>query len=350
MNLNDDPKTKLNQYCQKLAKSSISKTDIVYNTIKHAVGYQATVTLNCLQGQMFAGEVARDQKAAEKSAATQALNANMHLFASLPDNKPATKKRPASGPTAGLKVAKLKEDGTPSNPAADSVKTRLHAAAMRIVRRPLVKGDIAYDSKVVGAGHCASVRVPCLPEPWGQKVWYGMPAQKRATSETSAAEACLKALEANPEMNALINAPKKEKGGKKGGADGEKGKGKGKSKGKGKWDPWGMDMMWDMMAWNSWGWGGGWGGGGGKGGGADLPRERVTTAKVQGQVLEWKGSHGWLKPDAPISHEKASRREGKVYVNKKDLVGMEEVTVGQKVSFYAYADDSGLGAEEVSAA
>lgn len=79
---------------------------------------------------------------------------------------------------------------------------------------------------------------------------------------------------------------------------------------------------------------------------ADLPRTRVTDVSVSGEVVEWKGKFGWVKATTDIEHEHAAKRDGKLYVNAKDLIGGEELTVGQAVEFHVYEDSSGLGAEE----
>lgn len=62
--------------------------------------------------------------------------------------------------------------------------------------------------------------------------------------------------------------------------------------------------------------------------------------------MEWKGKFGWVTATDPIEHEKAAKRDGKLYVNAKDIIGGEELTVGQAVEFVVYEDSSGLGAEE----
>ncbi|CAL1166750.1 unnamed protein product [Cladocopium goreaui] len=120
------------------------------------------------------------------------------------------------------------------------------------------------------------------------------------------------------------------KGGKGGGAKGPlmmmaalmKGmKGKGKGKGKGK---------------NT-----------SRGKGHTLPRERVSETPMIGEVLEWKGKYGWIKPQEPIEHEKASRHGGKLFVSQADLVGVTELSSGRLVQFQLFEDSSGLGAEEV---
>merc|ERR1719188_194841 len=82
---------------------------------------------------------------------------------------------------------------------------------------------------------------------------------------------------------------------------------------------------------------------------SDLPRERITQVPVTGEVLEWKGKYGWVKPHIPIEHEKVDpKKEGKLFVSKKDLVGVEKLEQGAQVTFQVYSDPSGLGVEEVS--
>merc|ERR1711953_188201 len=107
--------------------------------------------------------------------------------------------------------------------------------------------------------------------------------------------------------------------GKGGGKDkGKKGKGKGKGKRKGPSGP-------------------------------ELERTRVTEEVVTGEVESWRGKYGFIVPTIPIEHEKASKKEGKLYVSMSDLTGgLEELTVGALCQFHVYEDASGcLGAEEV---
>lgn len=84
-------------------------------------------------------------------------------------------------------------------------------------------------------------------------------------------------------------------------------------------------------------------------GGPDLPRERVTTIPVTGEVIEWKGKFGWLSCSEEIEHEKTSKHEGKIYLHEKDILAGAPLSAGQPVEFHIYADSSGLGAEEVIA-
>lgn len=81
--------------------------------------------------------------------------------------------------------------------------------------------------------------------------------------------------------------------------------------------------------------------------GPDLPRKRVTTVPVSGKVVVWNKKWGWIKPEEKPSHEKASKHEGKIYVHANDLIGTDVLEKGKEVTFHIYADDNGLGAEEV---
>jgi len=81
--------------------------------------------------------------------------------------------------------------------------------------------------------------------------------------------------------------------------------------------------------------------------GPDLTRQRVGPDLVSGKVLEWRGSFGWIRPDVAVQHPKASKHDGKLYANKKDLCGLGSLEVGAKVRFYVYTDAAGIGAEEV---
>jgi len=82
--------------------------------------------------------------------------------------------------------------------------------------------------------------------------------------------------------------------------------------------------------------------------GPELPRERVTSEVVTGEVLEWKGKYGWIQPTVPLEHPMAQRKNGALYCSMSDLVGgATELTKGALCQFHVFSDASGLGAEEV---
>ena len=83
--------------------------------------------------------------------------------------------------------------------------------------------------------------------------------------------------------------------------------------------------------------------------GPNLPRETVSEDPVMGEVLEWKGSYGWIKLTEPVEHPSAEKNGGKIYVHKQDLTEEgAEMEAGTLVQFVLYSDSSGLGAQEVS--
>eukprot|EP00435_Cladocopium_sp_Y103_P071650 s25_g38.t1 len=96
-------------------------------------------------------------------------------------------------------------------------------------------------------------------------------------------------------------------------------------------------------------WTGTWGASAGYKSGPELPRQPLFGGEaLQGDVLEWKGKFGWIKPLQPIDHPLASRHNSKIYVHIKDLAdGLQTLAPGQRVAFQAYTDDSGIGAEAV---
>jgi hypothetical protein len=87
--------------------------------------------------------------------------------------------------------------------------------------------------------------------------------------------------------------------------------------------------------------------------GPDLARERITESTIRGELVEWKGSFGWITvlPDsAPevAKHPKYSKHSGRIYVHRQDLPGgLKEMAIGAGVQFHVYADTCGLGAEEI---
>jgi len=65
----DNPKQRLNTFLMKFMGRTLSKEDFSYETVRYDEGYQSTVTLNCLDGDSFVGELAQDAKEAERNAA-----------------------------------------------------------------------------------------------------------------------------------------------------------------------------------------------------------------------------------------------------------------------------------------
>mmetsp|Transcript_57943 Transcript_57943/g.137933 ORF Transcript_57943/g.137933 Transcript_57943/m.137933 type:complete len:364 (-) Transcript_57943:60-1151(-) len=359
-----DAKTELNQFCQRLCARPLTKNDILYQARKLGSQWQATVKLNCIDGQEYAGELSDNQKDAEKSAAQQVLIAYEDTVAKMgpSSSSSGSKKRKASGLNAPNKLpgdeqlAKMaKTDEENGNPAM-TAKVKVNAVCTRLAKRGLQKGETVYECHQTQNGYQSTVRLACLPEDWATKVWAGYECSTKQKAEQSAAEMALQTILADPELGpeaqkALDPKPPPSErrkpvttviDGEVVTIEGGGGGGGGKGKGKGKWGE-------AMRMWN-WIIGVAGKGGKGKGGpsGPNLPRERVTDVAITGEVTDWKGGYGWITPHAEINHEKANARGGKVYVHVKDLTpGLESLEIGTMVQFHAYADQSGVGAEEV---
>jgi len=332
-----DAKSDLNMFLQRFLQRPVTKTDIIYTTTKFGHQFQAIVKMNCLGGQEYAGVLSGDPKNAEKNAALQALQANASTIASLPPAKsdPSKKRKPMVQLTpAELAIKRAKAaDGEVDNPSI-TPKTKLNNICMKITKRYLQKGETVYEARKVAGGFQATVKLTCLPGDWATRLWAGQVSSLKAKAEQSAAEIALDQIEKDPELAAEAAKPGKGKGKGKGGCDGGKGKGKGWVGG---YDDWSWMMPPPWMMWGPPGFGGP--------SGADLPRERIQEEKVSGEIVEWKDKYGWAKPTKPIEHPAF---KGKIYLNKKDLVGAETLEAGQMVKFFVYEDPSGLGGEEIT--
>jgi len=72
-------------------------------------------------------------------------------------------------------------------------------------------------------------------------------------------------------------------------------------------------------------------------------RRPAVRGRITGKIVEWKNKFGWIEPDSPIAHPEANRKGGKIYLSQEDVA--EVISgVGAHVSFYVYADGTGLGA------
>lgn len=77
-----------------------------------------------------------------------------------------------------------------------------------------------------------------------------------------------------------------------------------------------------------------------------LPRERLSEVPTTGDVQNWNGGYGWIRPHTEFQHPKANNK-GTIFVAQADLAdGLFSLQPGQLVQFHVFADSSGLGAEE----
>lgn len=70
--------------------------------------------------------------------------------------------------------------------------------------------------------------------------------------------------------------------------------------------------------------------------------------RCRGELLTMLTHYGWIMVFGTIDHPCAEKHQGHVYVSKEDLMKEKLPVAGDIVSFYLYADEKGLGAEECS--
>mmetsp|Transcript_57582 Transcript_57582/g.106404 ORF Transcript_57582/g.106404 Transcript_57582/m.106404 type:complete len:452 (-) Transcript_57582:75-1430(-) len=76
-------------------------------------------------------------------------------------------------------------------------------------------------------------------------------------------------------------------------------------------------------------------------------REAVLLEPITGTCVKSFGKVAFLAPDQAIDHPMAEQRKGSIYVHQQDVDGEEILLPGAKVEFTVYADEKGLGAENL---
>lgn len=205
---NTEPKSLLNTYCQKVTKRPVTKGDVAYTT-QHAGGgyYQGTVTLHCLGGIQFAGEVTPNRKDAEKKAAEQALT---HYAIPSPGSSQTANSGMES--TMSISITPTGVDQPPPPLPQDlaemSSKAALNTVLGRCVKVGLSSGSVLYDCSIVPGGFQAIIRVPCLPGIWSQKAWSGEVCTKKKDAENSAAHYAVSDILTDPTFFGAYSAPR----------------------------------------------------------------------------------------------------------------------------------------------
>lgn len=324
-------KTALNTFCQRYTNKTIGKPDIVYSNVKFGDQVQSTVTLACIGGAQFAGEVATTEKQAEQNAAKMALENYSAEIASLPE-KSKTKNNKRKAPTL-IEAVDTAASPTGALPLNNN-RVRLNAALGRILKRHMTKEDIQKSTVQAGTGHQCTISLPCLPDQWATMAWAGEVAENAKLAEENAAKHALEALKADatygPMLEGTAPVAKPAKAQKTGGGA-----------------PASMEEMFNMMMKM---FGKGKGKGKGKGPSGPKPREQVSATPIAGTVSEWRYGWGWITPSEKVEHEMAEKNKGRIFLHKSDWQGSDQVAVGTSVTFTVYSDSSGLGAENCTPA
>jgi len=195
-----DAKSQLNQFCQKFTKKTISKSDYVYETVKFGTQFQTTITIHCLGGESFAGEVADNQKLAEQNAAQIALDHHAADIANLPATSSSNKNKSKSK-SAGATLL------DPSmNPSMNN-RCFLNTALMKILKRPVTKDDLQKNTIKTALGFQTTLAIPNLPGEWANLAWAGEARSNQKDAEESAATYAMEALQADPSMAQVMSLP-----------------------------------------------------------------------------------------------------------------------------------------------
>jgi len=365
-----DAKTLLNTFCQRFTKKCISKADIIYETNKIGDQYQSTVTLICIEGAQFAGELACSAKEAEQNAAAIAMSNYANEAANLPPANNTNKKRKATAAPgdATATITPLAAGPAPLNAgAASNINNRLmlNQALMKILKRPLQKEDMSKSIEKTELGYQCTISLLGLPSEWSGLAWAGEVAQQEKDAVENAATYALQALQADPTFAGVL-AQVKPPAAKK-----PKTAGKGMGGMQGMQGIQGMQGMQGMAGgelsgamadgWGQWQWGKGFGkfgkgckgkgkgkgkGKDGKTGGGPKPREQVSTIPVTGTIVEWKGKFGWVQLSDPVQHPDSAKNGGKIFLHIGDWQDTtKQPAAGQTLMCTLYLDRSGLGAD-----
>ncbi|CAE8632120.1 unnamed protein product, partial [Polarella glacialis] len=160
-------KTTLVELCQRYLGKSMDKGDITYEVVEHDGGrFQAIVTVLCISGLQFAGLLGPSFRAAEQTAALQAIEGVRAEIGRL-----GSRKRKAS--EAFDEVSDDMSEAL-NAPAPDvTMKNKLRVAVKQVMGRDLTDADIVYDTTEVDGGFQTMVTVPNLPEPLAGRSWNG---------------------------------------------------------------------------------------------------------------------------------------------------------------------------------
>lgn len=234
-------KVELNTLLMKILKRPLAKGEALFQSALTEGGFQGTVTLNCpglpngWEGQTWAGEISSSKPQAEQEAAAAAMDqlsgdpelavqagykpvespafaAAVAAQAAEKQTRLAARVNALSGTVEDLPEEVEKPPMQPVNSVNACVthKVMLNSHMMKLLRRPLTKGEASYQSQKVEGGFQATVTLNCpdLPEEWKDQTWAGDVSVSKQESEQQAAGRALEHLENDPELAALAGRPK----------------------------------------------------------------------------------------------------------------------------------------------
>lgn len=200
----DDPKAKVHSFCMKKLNKQITKQDISYNTLKHGGSYQATISLVCLGGVAFVGELCGNAKDAERKAAEQVLKHFAEEIVQLNAMPKVSNKRPATavGGTGILQEGAMKAPKV--DPGPKPPKQKINEMCISLAKRVLSKDDVKYDCKAVAGGFQSTLTLACLPGAYAGVVFTGGVSQTKKEAETAVAQVATETMEADDEIKEML--------------------------------------------------------------------------------------------------------------------------------------------------
>lgn len=181
----------LNTYCQRALRRSVTKEEIVYTLTSFGDYHQALVSIRCLGGLEFAGDLCQDKRQAMELAAEEALDFH------------GVKRSARKAKSLPFQVLGTTQAGVEPHPAF-TPKVQLNMLCSRLSPRFLVKGDTVYIVRQTNGGFQATVSLSALPDPWKCVPWIGKVCDTQREAEQSAAEAALACLSSVYDLAVLL--------------------------------------------------------------------------------------------------------------------------------------------------
>merc|ERR1719491_407223 len=167
-------RSQLNTFLQRHLGRPVTKEDQEVSVVRvDEHQFQATLTLHCLGDEMFVGEVAATQKEAAELVAVVALNHHGRDSQAMPPSE-KKKRKPVS------------EKGEPQA-SSMTKKSELNSVCMKLLRRPVTKGEITYEtSRAEDATYQSVVSIQQVQDEGGGSEWTGEVCGTKQDAEHSA--------------------------------------------------------------------------------------------------------------------------------------------------------------------
>merc|ERR1719424_20957 len=168
---------------------------------------QALAVLQPLIGQQPVAKKSIKRQALEMYEALQNMQGDWQEGGEIAAGVPRAKVAKVAKVAQIAKVAQTAKTLTPSGNVnlALTPKVQLNTLVMRIIKRPLTKGECAYETSDTGQGHQGTVTIMALPGEWAGQSWVGEVADSQPQAEHNAATQAIESLSTEPELMESVN-------------------------------------------------------------------------------------------------------------------------------------------------